>query len=375
MRDGRTSHFARRPSACEEGSFRIVADLMTAATVRAEGAINWVGAALPRKEDRPLLTGRGRFIDDLEPVAGLRHAAILRSPHPHARIRSIDVSRAAALPGVVGVVTGAEIAAVAGPIPSVVRAKMRFHVCATHKARYAGEPVAVVVAKDRYVAEDALELITVDYEPLPGVSRIEDAIAPGAPLLFEEAGSNLAQDRSFRYGDPDAAFAEAARAGRTFRYDYRFPRSIATPMETYGVIAQYEADPDRYTVWSNFQGPFVLQPLMAGALAVPGHRLRLVTPPNSGGSFGIKQAVYSYIVLMAAVSRLVGAPVKWTEDRLEHLMASTAATDRVGTVEGAFTAEGELTALRFRNFVNVGAYIRAPEPASVYRMHAASNGA
>ena len=191
------------------------------------GTANWVGAALPRKEDRPLLTGRGRFIDDLEPVAGLRHAAILRSPHPHARIRSIDVSRAAALPGVVGVVTGAEIAKVAGPIPSVVRSKMRFHVCATAKARYAGEPVAVVVARDRYVAEDALELIDVDYEPLPGVSRIEDAITPGAPLLFEEAGSNVAQDRSFRYGDPDGAFAAAAR---TFRFDYRFPRSIATPM-------------------------------------------------------------------------------------------------------------------------------------------------
>ena len=332
----------------------------------------WVGQPLPRKEDRPLLTGRGRFMDDLEPVAGLRHAAILRSPHPHAKILAVDVTRAQALPGVVAVVTGAQIAQVAGIIPSVVRSKIRYQVCATTKVRYAGEPVAVVVAENRYIAEDALELIEVDYALLPGVAYLEDAIAPDAPLLFEEAGSNIAQERQFKYGDPDAAFASAAH---TFRYDYRFPRSIATPMETFGVIAHFEESPDRYTIWSNFQGPFVLQPLMASALNVAGNRLRLITPPNAGGSFGIKQAVYSYMVLLAAVSRIVGVPIKWTEDRLEHLMASSSATDRMGHVEAAFTDAGELIGLRFRNVVNLGAYIRAPEPASVYRMHAASNGA
>ena len=338
----------------------------------AGAAVGWVGKAVPRREDGALLTGRARFIDDLEPVAGLRHAAILRSPHPHARIRSIDTSAAEKLPGVFGVVSGAQIAEVAGIIPSVVRSKMRFQVCATTKARYHGEPVAVVVAVDRYVAEDALELIEVDYEPLPGVAHLDDALAPEAPLLFEEAGTNVAQKREFKYGDPDGAFA---RAERTFKFDYRFPRSIATPMETYGVIAQFEPHPDRYTIWSNFQGPFVLQPLMAGALNVPGNRLRIVTPPNSGGSFGIKQAVYAYMVLMAAVSRLVGAPVKWTEDRLEHLMASSSATDRTGEVEAAFSSDGELLGVRYKNVVNLGAYIRAPEPASVYRMHSTSSGA
>jgi len=337
-----------------------------------DAAAGWVGKAVLRKEDEPLLTGRGRFIDDLEPVAGLRYAAILRSPHPHARIRNIDASRAEQLAGVVGVVTGAQIARVAGPIPSVVKARMKFHVCALDKVRYMGEPVAVVVAENRYVAEDALELIEVDYEPLQGVGFIEDAIAPGAPLLHEEAGSNIAQERSFKYGDPDGAFAGA---GRVFRHEYRYPRSIATPMETYGVIANFELHPDRYTVWANFQGPFVLQPLMAASLNVPGSRLRLITPPNSGGSFGIKQAAFAYMVLLSAVSRLLGVPVKWTEDRLEHLMASSSATDRSGSVEAAFSNEGELLGLRFRNVVNLGAYIRAPEPASVYRMHSSSNGA
>ena len=332
----------------------------------------WTGTALPRKEDQALLTGNARFIDDLEPVAGLRHAAILRSPHPHARIRGIDTARAAQLPGVIGVVTGAQIAQVAGIIPSVVRSKMRFQVCATTKARYCGEPVAVVVAENRYLAEDALEGIEVDYEPLPGVAHLDDALKPDAPLLFEDAGSNVAQQRSFTYGDPDGAFA---RADRTFRHAYRFPRSIATPVETYGVIAQFEPHPDRYTVWSNFQGPFVLQPLMAGALGVAGNRLRIVTPPYSGGSFGIKQAVYAYMVLIAAVARLLGVPVKWTEDRLEHLMASSSSTDRTGEVEAAFSQQGELLGLRYRNVVNLGAYVRAPEPASVYRMHSTSNGA
>jgi 2-furoyl-CoA dehydrogenase large subunit len=327
---------------------------------------------MPRTEDRRLLTGQARYMDDLEPVAGLAHAAILRSPHPHARIRGIDTSRAEALPGVIGVATGAQIALVAGVIPSVVRSKMRFQVCATTKARYAGEPVAVVVAESRYVAEDALELIDVDYEPLPGVAFIADAIRPDAPLLFEEQGSNVAQERHFSYGDPDGAFAGAAHR---FSFSYAYPRSTATPMETYGVIAHHEPHPDRYTVWSNFQGPFVLHPLMAAALGVPGNRLRLLTPQASGGSFGLKQAVFAYVVLMCAVSRIVGVPVKWTEDRLEHLLASSAATDRLGDVEGAFTAEGELIGLRFRNWVNLGAHIRAPEPASIYRMHATSNGA
>ena len=238
---------------------------------------SWIGAAVERKEDERLLTGRGRYMDDLEPVAGLRHAAILRSPHPHARIRGINSVAAKRLPRVVGIVTGAEIGAVAGFIPSVVRARMRYQVCATTKARYVGEPIAVVVAENRYVAEDALELIEVDYEPLPGVAWLEDALRADAPLLFEEAGTNIAQTRQFAYGRPDAAFASAER---TFHYKYRYPRSIATPMETYGVVANFEPHPDRYTIWSNFQGPFVLQPLMAAALNVPSNRVRIITPPD-----------------------------------------------------------------------------------------------
>jgi 2-furoyl-CoA dehydrogenase large subunit len=331
----------------------------------------WVGSPLARKEDQALLTGQARFIDDLSPIPGIRFAAILRSPHPHARIGRIDLARARELPGVRGIVTGKDVADLIGPLPSAVKAPLAYYPIAIDRARYVGEPVAVVVADTRYIAEDACDLIDVEYEVLPAVSDLRSASARDAPVIHEKVGSNVISQRSFIYGNPDAAFAAA---DRVFEFSYSYPRYASTPMETFGVIAHFERAPDRYTVWSNFQGPFVVQPLMASALRVPGHRLRLITSPSSGGSFGIKQAVLSYIVLLAAVSRKTGAPVKWIEDRAEHLTASSAASDRLGTVAAAFTKNGELTGLRFRNSANMGAHVRPPEPASLYRMHAASNG-
>jgi 2-furoyl-CoA dehydrogenase large subunit len=326
---------------------------------------------VPRKEDEALLTGRARFIDDLTPVAGIRFAAILRSQHPHARIVNIDISHALKLPGVRDVVTGKDIATFIGPVPSVVKAPIAYYPIAIDCARYVGEPVAVVVADSRYIAEDACELIDVEYEVLAAVADLKSAMAPDAPVIYDKVGSNIVNRRSFRYGDPDKAFSEA---DRVFDLSYSYPRYASTPMETFGVIAHFERAPDRFTVWSNFQGPFVIQPLMAGALRVPGNKLRLITPPSSGGSFGIKQAILSYIILLAAVSRKTGLPVKWIEDRAEHLTAATASSDRLGEISAAFRNDGKLIGLRFKNVANMGAYIRAPEPASLYRMHAASNG-
>jgi 2-furoyl-CoA dehydrogenase large subunit len=252
-----------------------------------------------------------------------------------------------------------------------VKAPLAYYPIAIDKARYVGEPIAVVVADTRYIAEDACDLIQVEYEVLPAVSDLRSARMDQTAVIHENVGSNVISRRSFSYGNPEAAFAVA---DRIFEFSHSFPRYASTPIETLGVIAQFERAPDRYTVWSNFQGPFVVQPLMANALRVPGHRLRLITPPSSGGSFGIKQAALSYIVLMAAVSRKAGVPVKWIEDRAEHLTAASGSSDRLGTVAAAFTKDGELTALRFKNTANMGAHIRPPEPASLYRMHAASNG-
>ena len=331
----------------------------------------WVGKGYPRKEDAALLSGNARFIDDMVPVPGIRHAAILRSAHAHARIVSIDVSAAEAHPGVHRVITGSQITRVINPIPSAIRVPITFYPIATDKVRYVGEPVAVVLAEDRYVAEDALELIDVIYESLPSVVDPVAALDDGAPVLHGDVGSNVVHHRTFRYGDPDAAFE---RADKVVKLDWRFPRYSSTPMETYGLVASFERQPDRYTIWSNFQGPFILHALMTGALGVPGNRLRLITSPHSGGSFGIKQAMFPYMVLLAGCSRLARCPVKWIEDRLEHLIASSSASDRSDSAEAAFASDGELLGLRYRNLVNVGAYVRAPEPASVYRMHSASNG-
>ncbi len=332
---------------------------------------NWLGRAVPRFEDEALMTGNARFIDDLSPVPGIRHVAILRSPHAHARIGKIDMEPARALTGVAGVLSGAELAAGLEPLASAVRAPMSYFPIATDKVRYVGEPVALVAAEDRYLAEDAIEAIEVDYEPLEAVVDPIAAQQAGAALLHEAVGRNLVHQRHFIYGEPDAAFEAAAH---TVELNWRYPRQSSTPMETYGAIAHFEAAPERYTIWSNFQGPFILQPLMARALKIPGNHLRLISAPHSGGSFGIKQGLYPYLVLMAAASRYLGCPLKWVEDRLEHLSASSSAAARADGIEAAFDANGMLTALRFRNCVDVGAYVRAPEPASVYRMQAASNG-
>mgnify|MGYP003299152247 FL=1 len=331
----------------------------------------WIGQAVPRVEDAALLSGNARYIDDLSPVPGIKHVCFLRSPYPHARLIDIDISAALKMPGVYSVLTGDDISAITDPLVSAIRAPVTYYPIAVEKVRYVGEPVALVIADDRYLAEDAAEVINVTYDELPAVVDPLEAIKAMAPPLHEKVGSNVLHDRQFVYGDPDNAFAEA---DHVIKLNWRYPKQSATPMETFGVIAQFERHPDRYTVWSNFQGPYILQPIMARALRVSGNFLRLISAPFSGGSFGLKQSIYPYIVLLAAASRICGLPLKWTEDRLEHLMASSSAADRADELEAAFASDGTLLGLRFKNCVNVGAYVRAPEPASVYRMHAASNG-
>jgi 2-furoyl-CoA dehydrogenase large subunit len=190
--------------------------------------------------------------------------------------------------------------------------------------------------------------------------------------LHEGLGGNIASDRSFRYGDPERAFAEAARK---VSVSIRYPRNSCTPIETYGVVAVYDPAEDAYDVLANFQGPFSLHPVMARALKVPGNRLRLRTPPDSGGSFGIKQGVFPYVVLIGIAARVAGRPVKWLEDRLEHLCASVSATNRVTQLEAAVDTDGRVCALRYDQIEDVGAHIRAPEPATLYRMHGNLTGA
>ena len=336
------------------------------------GDKSWIGQSVERIEDLTLLAGRGRYIDDIGVPPGTLHAAILRSPHAHAEIRAINTEAARRAHGVAAVITAADVTKLSASLVVGVKAPIECWPIAAGRVRYVGEPVAVVVAADRYLAEDALELIEVDYAPLPAIVDPLAALDPKLPPLHEGLGGNIASDRSFRYGDPERAFAEAARK---VSVSIRYPRNSCTPIETYGIVATYDPGEDAYDVLANFQGPFSLHPVMARALKVPGNRLRLRTPPDSGGSFGIKQGVFPYVVLIGVAARVAGRPVKWVEDRLEHLCASVSATNRVTQLEAAVDADGRVRALSYDQIEDVGAHIRAPEPATLYRMHGNLTGA
>ena len=330
-----------------------------------------VGQPLERFEDHALLTGRGRFIDDLGVKPGTLYAAILRSPHAHARLISIDSEKAEKLQGVRAIITRDDVKRWSAPFVVGVKSPMECWTLAINRVRYVGEPVAVIVAESRYIAEDALDLIDVKYEALPAVVDVVRASESDAVVLHEAVGGNVVSDRSFRYGDPESAFANAAhRVELTVDY----PRNSCTPIECFGCVAEYLGD-DGYDVLSNFMGPFSLHTVMALALKVPGIKLRHRTPPDSGGSFGVKQSGLPYIVLMCLAARKAGAPVKWIEDRLEHLTAATSATARRTTIEAAVEPDGKITALRYNQMDECGAYLRAPEPATFYRMHGALTGA
>ncbi|HEV2510497.1 xanthine dehydrogenase family protein molybdopterin-binding subunit [Bosea sp. (in: a-proteobacteria)] len=334
--------------------------------------ISWTGQSVERVEDAALLTGRGRFIDDLGTRPGTLHAAILRSPHAHADILSIETKAAAALPGVVAIVTGRDLAKLTTPMVAGLKIAAENWPMAVERVRYVGEPVAIAVAESRYLAEDALDAIEITYKPLKAVVDPIASMGEGAPVLHEKAGANLVSDRRFRYGEPAAAFAAAAH---TISVSIAYPRNTGSPMETFGVLADYDPHEDVYDILANFQGPFSIHTVLARALKVPGNRLRLRMPPDSGGSFGVKQGVAPYAVLIGVAARIAGRPVKWIEDRLEHLGAAVAATNRVTTLKAAISAQGRISALDWDQIEDCGAYPRAPEPATLYRMHGNMTGA
>ncbi len=334
----------------------------------------WIGRPVTRIEDGRLIRGEGRFMADINPVPGIRHAAILRSPYAHAAIRSINIQEALLRNGVLGVFTGEMINRELNPFPVGVSAPVNYYPIAHSKVRYVGEPVAVVVAENRYVAEDALRDIVVHYDTLPSSMDIEPAkgqLDPSA-LLHEDILNNVASSRRFEYGrcEKELKQAEVVLTNR-----FRYPRNTAVPIETYGVIANYESHSDYYTIWSNFHGPFTLHSVMAHALKIDTHKLRLCSPSDIGGSFGVKSAVYPYAVLMGVVSKLVRCPVKWVEDRLEHMQGSSSATQRITDVTMGLSCGGKITALKLVQYDDVGAYIRAPEPATLYRTHGNLTGA
>lgn len=316
-----------------------------------------IGSAVKRKEDPRLITGNACFTDDIK-LPGMLYAAFLRSPHAHAAIRRIDTSKASRLPGVTAVFTGRDLAGKIKDVPPMwllpgadLKPKSR-PVLATDKVRYTGEAVAVVVAENRYIARDALDLIDVEYDVLPAVVQQELALQEGAPLLFDDVPGNLAL--LWKAGEiPDEVFAEAEVVVKERLYNQRV---IPNPLETRGAVAQYNPGSGEMTIWCTSQNPHIHRLIYTDVLGIPETKLRIIAP-DVGGGFGSKIATYTEEAVVACLSREVKRPVKWIEERKEHFTATSHGRDEVLEVELAGTKDGRITALRVTNTANLGAYL------------------
>jgi CO/xanthine dehydrogenase Mo-binding subunit len=310
----------------------------------------FVGKDVPRVEDPLLLAGRAQFIDDVD-LPGMLHCAILRSPWPHARITAIDARGALALPGVAAVVTGEDALRWTLPPPGVPDG-WTSHCLATQKARFVGEPVAAVAAASRALAEDALERIEVWWEPLAAAVDPIEALRLDAPLVFEERGSNEMLHRVFTWGDVDGAFRDAHRVVSD---RFRWHRMGANPMETFGVIAEWDEVEGALTCRGSFQSPFHMALGCCAVLQLPTHKVRIIAHPH-GGSFGGKGGGRGTHISALLSRKAGGRPVKWIEDRAEYLLAGGGqAWDRRYEASLALTQEGVATGLRVKLVDDIGA--------------------
>ncbi|MDT7578057.1 MAG: aerobic carbon-monoxide dehydrogenase large subunit [Pseudonocardiales bacterium] len=317
-------------------------------------AYRWVGKSVPRKEDPKLLTGRGGYIGDVT-VPGMLHGAVLRSPHAHARIRSIDTSAARALPGVVAVLTGAESLAHINPMTAFCAEPVPQHAIAVDKVRFPGEAVAAVAATDRYVAEDACALIRVEYELLPPVVDPVKAMAADTTRVHDTLDSNVVFERSLDFGDVEGDFA---RAHAVVRRTARWHRMGAQPIETAGALCSYDPYSKDMTVWSNTNFHNFLPWSFAGMLGVPNNRLRMI-PCAVGGSFGSKHLINKVIAISGALSKATGRPVKFIEDRMDNIAANdNVGCDRIYDAALALSAEGEMLGLTLKIIDDYGAYFQ-----------------
>ena len=316
-----------------------------------------IGERVKRREDRRLLTGTAMFIDDIH-LPGMAHAAVLRSPHAKARIRRVDASRALALPGVLAVYTHEDLGAANDPMP-LLNQNRGFIYPRTHRAlapgqvRFVGEAVAVLVAENRYVAENALELIEVDYEPSQAAVDLMAAAKPGAPLVHDDTDSNVACRTPHRHGDVEAAFAVA---DVIVTEELRPERGAAQPMETRGCVAQYDASTDSLMVWDTTQAPVSARGLIAAKLGMPEANVTVIAP-DVGGGFGVKiMLLYAEELLIPFAARRLKRPVKWIEDRREHFLGSNHERLMVHQVELAATKDGRLLGLKDVFYYDSGAY-------------------
>jgi carbon-monoxide dehydrogenase large subunit len=321
-----------------------------------------VGARVKRREDPGLMRGLGVYVDDVK-SPGMLHVAILRSPHAHARIKSIDANAARQLAGVVTVFTGSELKDEIGTIPTTAdNPTLRIpphRVLAADKVCYVGEGVAVVVAEDRYTARDALDLIQVDYEPLPVVTDPEKSLTRDSPVIHSEWPDNLAFSWQQEQGDVTGAFKQA---DRIVKQRLVHQRLAPIAIEPRGVLARYLADSKELTVWSSTQIPHLLKTHLAQMLKFPENQLRVIAP-EVGGAFGSKLNVYAEEALLGYLALKLNRPVKWIEERRENIQATIHGRGQVGEVEAAVKKDGTLLGLRYKVVADIGAYHQLFTPA------------
>jgi len=322
-------------------------------------AERYTGASIKRSEDPRILTGAGRYVDDIK-LPGMLHAAFVRSPLAHARVISVDAEAARALPGVVAVLTGADLETMTVPGPDTLMALMgwagptpEFTLLATDKVRLVGDPVAVVIAESRYVAEDGCELVEVEYDDLPPVVTAAFALDPTSPPLFANLGDNIARPHSrTEFGDVAGTFADADRV-----YDFHIDvhRHQNVPMEGRGCVASYDADLGVMTVIAATQSVHVSRLAVATRLGIAPDKVRVLAG-DIGGSFGLKIGASREELAAAAASRLVGRPVKWVEDRGENLTVSGQAREESFDVRAAVSHDGDLLGLDVKMIIDTGSY-------------------
>jgi aerobic carbon-monoxide dehydrogenase large subunit len=322
-----------------------------------------VGQPVPRKEDPTLLSGKGRYTDDIS-VPGQAYAVMVRSSYGHGRIRGIDTAAAKATPGVLGVFTGADlVAAGLGPMPSGGAFKNRDGSdmpkpvqppLTTDKVRFVGDPVAVVVAETWKQAKDGAEAVEVDIEPLPAVTTGRAAAAPGAPLVHEGTPGNLIYD--FHHGDAEAVAAAFARAAHVTRMQVRASRVVVCPMEPRNAIGDYDTGSGRWTLRLGCQGTFPMRNALSIPLNTPVEKIHVLTG-NVGGSFGMKASCYPEYIAILHAARALGRPVKWRDDRSESFLSDSHGRDQDFAQELALDADGRILALRVTGYGNIGAYL------------------
>ncbi len=317
----------------------------------------YIGAPIRRREDVRFLTGKATFIDDVK-LPGMLYAAVLRSPHAHARIKAVEVSEALKLTGVVSVLTFADLPAGVKPVPLRMYAldgldRFLQYPLARGKVAYVGDPVALVAAVDRYVAEDGADAVRVEYEPLEVVADVETALR-GEVIVHEEQGTNVAGGHDIKLGDVDGAFREAEY---TRKEVLRVHRHTGNPMETRGLLASYDAGRNEVTVWGPTKVPHFNRAVLSSLLELPEHRIHFVEP-DVGGGFGIRGEFYPEDFLIPYAAMKLGRPVKWIEDRREHLMAANHSREVRCELEIAARRDGTLLGMRARIHGDMGAHIR-----------------